>query len=88
MLKIPIVQKSRGIKYIDSKPPLLWTKLVKKNKNKGFHPIDIYISRPTIFEKLIFMQYSKQYAHDCKIYPTYNLLEKIILFLLFMKTKN
>jgi hypothetical protein len=28
--EIPIVQKRQGIKYIDSKPPLLWTKLVTK----------------------------------------------------------
>jgi hypothetical protein len=34
------------------------------------------------------MEYFKQYSHNCKIYPTYNVLEKVILVLLFMKTKN
>jgi hypothetical protein len=75
-LEIRIVQKSRRIKYIDSKPRLLRRKLVTKLKNLGFHPIDIYISRPTIFEELTFMQYFKQYTHDSKIYSIYNTFEK------------
>jgi hypothetical protein len=47
----------------------------------------IFVNQP-IFEIFTFMQYFKQYAHDCKIYPIYNFLEKVILVLLRMKTKN
>jgi hypothetical protein len=54
-LEIPIVQKSQGIKYIDSKLPLLWTNLLTIFLKIGFYPIDIYIFKPTIFEKLTFM---------------------------------
>jgi hypothetical protein len=50
-LKIPTVQKSKNVKSIDSKPSLLQTKLVTKSKILGFHPIDIYVSRPITFEK-------------------------------------
>jgi len=87
-LEIPIVQKSWSVKYIDSKPPLFQTKLVTIFLKLGFHPIDIYIFIPTIFENLTFMQYFKQYAHDHKIYSIYNFFEKIILVLLFMETKS
>jgi hypothetical protein len=36
---------------------LLETKLVTKSRILGFHPIDIYVSRPITFEKLTFMQF-------------------------------
>jgi len=48
-LDIPIIHKSCAIKYIDSKPPLLHTKLLIKSRILGFHPIDIYIFRPIQF---------------------------------------
>jgi hypothetical protein len=41
-LQIPIISKSVGVKYINSKPPNLRTKMVTKSRILGFHPIDIY----------------------------------------------
>jgi hypothetical protein len=41
-LQIPIISKSVGVKYVDSKPPNLYTKMVTESKILGFHPIDIY----------------------------------------------
>ncbi len=46
-LQIPIISKSAGVKYVDSKPPNLHTKMVTKSKILGFHPIDIYCARPS-----------------------------------------
>jgi hypothetical protein len=54
-LKMPIVQKSQSVKYIDTKPLLFCMKLVTKSKIIGSHPIDIYISRLIAIEKLTFM---------------------------------
>jgi hypothetical protein len=45
-LQIPIISKSVDVKYVDSKPPNLHTKMVTKSKIFGFHPIDIYCVRP------------------------------------------
>jgi hypothetical protein len=51
----------------------------------GFHPIDIYIYKPIAFQELTFIQYFKQYTHDHKLYPTYQIFEKddigLIIFL-------
>jgi len=41
-LQIPIISKSVSVKYVDSKPPNLHTKMVTKSRILGFHPIDIY----------------------------------------------
>jgi len=41
-LQIPIISKSVGVKYVDSKPPNFHTKMVIKSKTLGFDPIDIY----------------------------------------------
>ncbi len=75
-LKISIIQKSKNVKYIDSKPPLHRTKLVTKSRNLGFHQIDIYVSKPITFEGLTFMQYFKQYTHDCKMHSIYQHFSK------------
>jgi len=56
-LDIPIIHKSCAIKYIDSKPQVLHTKLVTKSIILGFHPIDIYISKLIQFDQLTFAQY-------------------------------
>jgi hypothetical protein len=37
-LQIPTVLKNTIMKYIDSKPPHLWIKLLSKSKFIGFHP--------------------------------------------------
>jgi hypothetical protein len=70
-LKIPIIQKIKNVKFIDSKPSLLRTKLITKSRILGFHPIDIFVSRPITFEKITFMQYFRQYTHDHKMYYIY-----------------
>jgi len=41
-LQILIISKSVGVKYVDSKPPNLHTKMVTKSKILGFHSTDIY----------------------------------------------
>ncbi len=41
-LQIPIISKSVGVKYVDSKPPNFRTKMVIKSRIHGFNPIDIY----------------------------------------------
>jgi hypothetical protein len=43
-LQIPIISKNVVVKYVDSKPPNLRTKMVAKSKILGFHPIDIYFA--------------------------------------------
>jgi hypothetical protein len=45
-LQIPIILKSVGVKYVDSKPPNLCTKMVTKSGILGFYPIDIYCAQP------------------------------------------
>jgi hypothetical protein len=41
-LQIPIISKSVGVKYVDSKPPNFHTKMVIKSRIHGFNPIDLY----------------------------------------------
>ena len=53
-LHIPVIQKSRIMKYIDSTPPMLQTKLVTKSRVLGFHPIDAYCNRLIAFESMTF----------------------------------
>ncbi len=60
-LQIPIILKSVGVKYVDSKPPNLCTKMVTKSKIFGFHPIDIYCMRPSIMAQYTFTKYWKQF---------------------------
>jgi hypothetical protein len=38
-LQIPIISKNVGVKYVDSKPPNLCTKMVTKSRILGFHHI-------------------------------------------------
>ena len=47
-LHIPIVQKSRAIRYIDSKSLLLRTKIATKSKVLWFHPIDAFCNYLTL----------------------------------------
>jgi hypothetical protein len=61
-LQIPIISKSVGVKYVDSKPPNLRTKMVTKSKILGFHPIDIYCVRPSNMAQYTFIKYWKQFS--------------------------
>jgi hypothetical protein len=76
-LEIPIIQKKSRYKISWFKTTINSNKIDNKIKNVGLHPIDIYISKPTIFENSIWKQCFKQYAHDRKRNSTYNILEKI-----------
>ena len=58
-LHIPIVQKNKSVRSIDSKSPLLRTKIVTKSKILGFHPIQAYCNRPLDFENMTFVSYFK-----------------------------
>jgi hypothetical protein len=61
-LQIPIISKSVGVKYVDSKPPNLQTKMVTKFRILGFHPIDIYCVRPSNMAQYTFTKYWKQFS--------------------------
>jgi hypothetical protein len=63
-LQVPIVQKGRAIKYVDSKPPTLRTKIVTNSCVSNFHPIDGYISKPQKFEDTTFIEYFTTYKMD------------------------
>jgi hypothetical protein len=87
-LNIPIIHKCCAVKYINSKPQVLCTKLVTKSRILGFDPIDIFISKPIQFEQLIFAQYFKNMIITIKYILDVNDLEKIVLDLLFMIINN
>ncbi len=54
----------------------------------GFYPIDIFIFKPIALQELTFMQYFKQYTHDRKLYPTYQIFKKDdIGFIIFLNKK-
>jgi hypothetical protein len=61
-LQIPIILKSVGVKYVDSKPPNLHTQMVTKSKILGFHPIDIYCAQPSNMAQYTFTKYWKQFS--------------------------
>jgi hypothetical protein len=61
-LQIPIISKSVGVKYVDSKPPNLHTKMVTKSRILGFHCIDIYYARPSNMAQYTFTKYWKQFS--------------------------
>jgi len=61
-LQIPIISKSVGVKYVDSKSPNLCTKMVTKSKILGFHPIDIYCGQPSKMAQYTFTKYWKQFS--------------------------
>jgi hypothetical protein len=56
-LQIPIISKSVGVKYVDSKLPNLHTKMVTKSRILGFHPIDIYCVQPSNMAQYTFTKY-------------------------------
>ncbi len=56
-LQIPIISKSVGVKYVESKLPNLRTKMVTKSKILGFHPIDIYCAQPSNMAQYTFTKY-------------------------------
>jgi len=56
-LQIPIISKSVGVKYVESKLPNLHTKMVTKSKILGFHPIDIYCAQPSNMAQYTFTKY-------------------------------
>ncbi len=61
-LQIPIISKIVGVKYVDSKPPNLCTKMVTKSKILGFHTIDIYCVRPSNMAQYTFTKYWRQFS--------------------------
>ncbi len=61
-LQIPIISKSVGVKYVDSKLPNLHTKMVVKSKILGFHPIDIYCAQPSKMAQYTYTKYWKQFS--------------------------
>jgi hypothetical protein len=61
-LQIPIISKRVGVKYVDSKPPNLCTKMVTKSRILGFHPIDIYCAQPSNMAQYTFTKYWKQFS--------------------------
>jgi hypothetical protein len=61
-LQIPIISKIVGVKYVDSKPPNLCTKMVTKSKILGFHTIDIYCVRPSNMAQHTFTKYWRQFS--------------------------
>ncbi len=61
-LQIPIISKSVGVKYVDSKPPNLRIKIVTKSRIFRFHPIDIYCARPSNMAQYTFTKYWKQFS--------------------------
>ncbi len=81
-LQIPIVQRKIGVKYIDSKPPHLWIKLLSKSRFFGFHPIDIYKCRPSNFENMTF------YELNILIHPSLNNMEKDNLSFMIYKNEK
>jgi hypothetical protein len=54
-LQIPMVKKSKVVRYIDSKPPQMCTKLITKSRVLRFHPIDVYNNWPSQFENMTFI---------------------------------
>jgi len=56
-LQIPIISKSVGVKYVDSKSPNLHTKMVTKSRILRFHPIDIYCAQPSNMAQYTFTKY-------------------------------
>jgi hypothetical protein len=60
--QIPIILKNVGVKYVDSKPPNLCTKMVTKSTILGFHPIDIYCAQPSKMAQYTFTKYWKQFS--------------------------
>ena len=54
-LQIPIIQKNIVVKYIDSKPPTLWTRMITRSRVLGFHSIDIYCNRPHEYDDMTFI---------------------------------
>jgi hypothetical protein len=61
-LQIPIISKNVVVKYVDSKPPNLRTKMVAKSRILGFHPIDIYFARPSNMAQYTFTKYWEQFS--------------------------
>jgi hypothetical protein len=61
-LQILIILKSVGVKYVDSKPPNLHTKMVIKSKILRFHPIDIYCVQPSNMAQYTFIKYWEQFS--------------------------
>jgi len=57
-----MVKKSKIVRYIDSKPLQMCTKL--KSRVIRFHPIDAYSNRPSQFENMTFFQYFTKFEYD------------------------
>ena len=64
-LQIPTIHKSIVVKYIDSKPSTLRTKIVTKSRVLGFHPIDVYTNRLLQFENHTFIEKFTKSETDC-----------------------
>lgn len=68
-LQIPVKQTNIEVKYIDSKPFTMRTKLITRSRVLGIHPIDIYCIRPKLFEEYTFIQYFKKFEADRMTQP-------------------
>ncbi len=88
-LQILIIQKKvQAIKYIDSKSPLLCTKLITKPRIWGFCPINgLYFSTP-LFEDSTFIKCFQKYIFDDKSFPTCKQFEKTYLGFMIYENKK
>jgi hypothetical protein len=87
-LQIPIVQKNIAIKYIDNKHPHLQTKVLSKSRFLGFHPINIYKSRPSNFEYLTFYEYFEKYEFKKMVHPSFQKYGKDALCFIIYKNEK
>jgi hypothetical protein len=74
--------------YIDSKHPHLQTKVLSKSRFLGFHPIDIYKSRPSKFEYLTFYEYFEKYELKKMVHPSFQQYGKDVLCFIIYKNET
>ena len=63
-VQISIVQKNTAVKYIDSKPHALRTRMVTRSRVLGFHPIDIFSNRRHECKDMTFTDYFKRFKME------------------------
>jgi hypothetical protein len=80
--------KNIAVKYIDSKHPHPQTKVLSKSRFLGFHPIDIYKSKPSKFEYLTFYEYFAKYEFLKMVCPSFQQYGKdVLLFIIYKNEK-
>ncbi len=88
-LQILIIQKKvQAIKYINSKSPLLCTKLITKPRIWGFRPINGLHFSTTLFEDSTFIKRFQKYIFDHKSFPTCKQFEKTKLGFIIYENKK